>query len=148
MRKYEGIRKILLEVLEDRQWHTIAEIERRCEENEIHLDGKRSPIYGVIHRLKKKEVLESDGAGQYRMSDEKRLTAEEMETDQKKKDSMEDENMEENIKNIEKCVENYKRFDWIHCSDEELREVRGNINRLLNLSERIQKEFNGHNRRG
>ena len=82
------------------------------------------------------------------MSDEKRLTAEEMETDQKKKDSREDENMEENIKNIEKCVESYKRFDWIHCSDEELREVRGNINRLLNLSERIQKEFNGHNRRG
>lgn len=147
MRKYEGIRETLLEVLNDQQWHAIAEIEKKCEENEIYLEGRRSPIYGALHRLKKRGVVDSDGTGRYRINREKTGTVDAKKNNQKKDGSEEDNNMEENIKKIEKCMENYKRFDWIHCSDEELREVRGIINRLLDLSERIQKEFNGRSRK-
>lgn len=140
MKKYGGIREVILDLLSDREWHIVEEIEKKCEENEIHLNGDRNPVYGAIHRLKKKELVESNGIGKYRIKIKEAQTTDERENNQK---DGEEDKMEESIKNIEMCVEEYKNFDWIHCSDEELRKVRIIISKLINLSEKIQKEFNG-----
>ena len=146
MRKYDGMREILLELLGDQRWHTMDEIEKACEEGGIHLNGNRNAIYGTIHRLKEKEVVKTSGTGQYKLSDEKTKRENKGEDSQKKEGDAVD-MVEENIKNIEKYVKNYKNFDWIHCSEQELREARINVNKLVSLAEQIQNEFAGRKKK-
>ena len=142
MGKYKEKRGIVFEVLSDREWHTIDEIQKKCEEKGIFLNGERSAIYNVMHQLKKKGMLETSGTGKYKMSDENIQNDNKKEADQENCHKQEDK-LGKSIKSIEIYLIKYKKFDWITCSEKELQEARANANKLIKLSEKIQNEFSG-----
>ena len=54
MGKYKEVREVIVNSLSDKQWHGVDEIQSKCEEEGINLEGNRGPIYNVVHQLKKK----------------------------------------------------------------------------------------------
>ncbi len=142
MGKYKEIREIVFDVLSDREWHTVDEIQKKCEEGGIYLNGEKSVIYNVIHQLKKKRIVETSGTGKYKMSDENIQNDNKKESDYENCCKQEDK-LGKSIKSIEIYLAKYKKFDWITCSEKELQEARANANKLIKLSEKIQNEFSG-----
>ena len=57
MGKYKEVREVIVNSLSDKQWHGVDEIQSKCEEEGINLEGNRGPIYNVVHQLKKKLFL-------------------------------------------------------------------------------------------
>lgn len=135
MGKYREVREVTMNVLSDRQWHGIDEIQSKCEREGIGLEGDRGPIYNVVHQLKKKEKIEANGMGKYRMS------IQNMECVEIVGDGSLKNQFAENIEKIEKYLNEYKKFDWVHCANEELQCARSNVLRLLELAQKIEKEF-------
>lgn len=128
MGKYKEVREVIVNSLSDKQWHGVDEIQSKCEEEGINLEGNRGPIYNVVHQLKKKGKIEANGIGEYRICKQS--------VEPVKKGRMEFSNKQKNqlevsIGNIEMYVDKYKKFDWINCSDEELQDARSNVTRLL-----------------
>lgn len=56
MGKYKEVREVIVNSLSDKQWHGVDEIQSKCEEEGINLEGNRGPIYNVVHQLKKASV--------------------------------------------------------------------------------------------
>lgn len=134
MGKYKEVRAIVIEVLSDRKWHTTEELQRECEMKGVGLDGERGPIYNIVHQLKIKEIIDSNGAGEYRMREEKlNQTANNI--------LEENDELENSIKVIKMSLEKYKRFNWIKCSEEELQKARMNVGIIKELSDEIQHEL-------
>ena len=136
--KYKEVREVIVNSLSDKQWHGVDEIQSKCEEEGINLEGNRGPIYNVVHQLKKKGKIEANGIGEYRICKQS--------VEPVKKGRMEFSNKQKNqlevsIGNIEMYVDKYKKFDWINCSDEELQDARSNVTRLLDLAKKVEKEF-------
>ena len=138
MGKYKEVREVIVNALSDRKWHGVHEIQRKCEEEKINLDGDRGPIYNVVHQLKKKGLLEANGMGEYRICKDDTEHAEEkiLEPDNYQKNQL-----IESIESIDMYLTKYKKFNWINCSDGELQEARSNVLRLLDLAQKIEKEF-------
>lgn len=138
MGKYREVREVIIKILSDKQWHVIDEIQSKCEGEGINLAGNRGPIYNVMHQLKKKGKIEANGMGEYRVWNQDTEGAEKrkLEFSNKQKNKL-----IESIENIEMYLVKYKNFDWIHCSDEELQYARSNVTRLLDLAQKIEKEF-------
>ena len=89
----------------------------------IGFEGGRGPIYNAVHQLKKKGKIEANGNGAYRICEKNVNDKEENETTQEKFYKYDDE-LAESIKNIEKHLEKYKKFNWINCREDELQEAR------------------------
>lgn len=49
MGKYKEVREVIVNSLSDKQWHGVDEIQSKCEEEGINLEGNRGPIYNVVH---------------------------------------------------------------------------------------------------
>ena len=62
MGKYGEVRKVIMEVLCDQEWHTIDDLQNKCEVRGITLED-RSPIYNVTHQLKKRGKIDTNGMG-------------------------------------------------------------------------------------
>lgn len=65
MGKYQKIREIIREVMKDGKVHTAEEFEKICEKKGIKLYNDRGPIYNVVHQLKAKGEIASDGENGY-----------------------------------------------------------------------------------
>lgn len=65
MKKYQMIREIIKEVLQDGKVHTAEELHRICEQGGIEINRNRAEIYNTVHQLKKKGVIVSDGENGY-----------------------------------------------------------------------------------
>ena len=139
MGKYGEVRKVIMEVLYDQEWHTIDDLRNKCEVRGITLED-RSPIYNVTHQLKKRGKIDTNGMGKYRMCKKNQEQNENTELEQEHSDIYEKQ-LIKSIENIEIYLEKYKKFDWINCSDMELKEARENVARLLELEEKIKNEF-------
>lgn len=135
MVKYKDVRVIALEELADQKWHTIQELQEKCESLGIDFEGNKSSLYNVLHQLKKKNILESSGTGDYKLLTDN--------TTQPSPDSSGDKTAElkTSIKTIESYINKYKKFDWINCSEQELHQARNNVAALLTLSGKIDNEF-------
>ena len=51
MGKYKEVREVIVNSLSDKQWHGVDEIQSKCEEEGINLEGNRGPIYNVVHQF-------------------------------------------------------------------------------------------------
>ena len=139
MGKYREIRKVIMDMLSDQQWHKLDELQTKCEETGITFEGGRGPVYNVTHDLKKKGKIEGNGMGEYKMhvqSMEYCNKGDVVETSKNQETQL-----IESIKTIETHLMIYKNFDWINCSEYELNEVRSNVTRVLDLAQIIEKEF-------
>ena len=137
MGKYREVRELMINILSDKQWHKIDEIQHKCEEEGINLTDK-TPIYNVAYQLRKKGKIEANGAGEYRMY--------EQDTKYSKEKIPESSNSQKNqliesVENIEMYLDKYKKFDWINCTDEELRDARSNVAKMFGLAEKVKEEF-------
>ena len=65
MGKYQRVREIIREAMKDGKVHTAEDLERLCEKKGIHLCNNRGPIYNVVHQLKQKGEIVSDGENGY-----------------------------------------------------------------------------------
>ena len=139
MGKYGEVRKVIMEVLCDQEWHTIDDLQNNCAVRGLTLED-RSPIYNVTHQLKKRGKIDTNGMGKYRMCKKNQEQNENTELEQEHSDIYEKQ-LIKSIENIEIYLEKYKKFDWINCSDMELKEARENVARLLELEEKIKNEF-------
>lgn len=138
MGKYKEVREVIINILSDKQWHGIDEIQSKCEEEGIDLEGNRGPIYNVVHQLKKKGKIEANGMGEYRVWNQDTEGSEKRESEHTNKQKNQ---LIESIESIEIYLVKYKNFDWINCSDEELQCARSNVTRLLDLAQKVEKEF-------
>ena len=139
MGKYGEIRKVIMNVLSDQQWHKLDELQIECEEAGITFEGGRGPVYNVTHQLKKKGKIEGNGMGEYKMHVQSKECCENEDVAGTSKNQ--ETQLIESIKTIETYVMIYKNFDWINCSEAELNEARSNVTRLLDLAQTIEKEF-------
>lgn len=57
MGKYKEVREVIVNSLSDKQWHGVDEIQSKCEEEGINLEGNRGPIYNVVHVFSKLGIL-------------------------------------------------------------------------------------------
>ena len=60
-----GTREAILHVLSDEKYHTLDEIQEKCEEQGLNLDGNRGPIYNMIYKMKQHGIVESPRKGIY-----------------------------------------------------------------------------------
>lgn len=130
MIKYKEVREVVNSILDDQQWHTIDELQSKCEENGMSFEKGRGPIYNVTHQLKKQGKIETDGGGKYRAYRKNELV---QRNSKEYIDSL--------VKEIEVYLAKYKRFDWVRCSDEELQEARNNAMQLIGLARKIENTF-------
>ncbi len=138
MGKYKEIREVIINVVSDQQWHKLEELQSKCEEVGISFEDGRGPIYNITHQLKKKGKIEANGMGAYR------ICMQNMECDERGEieiHSNQKKQLLESIENIEIYLAKYKHFNWINCSDEELQDARSNVVRLIELGQKIEKEF-------
>ena len=65
MGKYQKVREVIREIMKDGKVHTAEEMERICEKKGINLYNNRGPIYNIVHQLKQKGEIISDGENGY-----------------------------------------------------------------------------------
>ena len=65
MGKYQKVREVIRDVMKDGKVHTAEEMERICEKRGIKLYNNRGPIYNIVHQLKQKGEIVSDGENGY-----------------------------------------------------------------------------------
>lgn len=65
MGKYQKVREIIRDVMKDGKVHTPEEIELICKKNGVDLRNNRGPIYNIVHQLKQKGEIISDGENGY-----------------------------------------------------------------------------------
>lgn len=65
MGKYQKVREIIREVMKDGKSHTPEELERVCKVKGVDLRNNRGPIYNIVHQLKQKGEIVSDGENGY-----------------------------------------------------------------------------------
>ena len=129
-----------MNILSDSAWHTTDEILKECEKAEINLNGKRDPIYNIMHSFKKNSKIETSGTGKYRLKPNQNTSCEE--SIQTKHDPFYNfDNKIIDFQNIKMLLTKYENFDWINCNDIELQNARKEVNCLLKLSEEIQNKF-------
>ncbi|MBO5470299.1 MAG: hypothetical protein J6A03_11260 [Lachnospiraceae bacterium] len=137
MKLYSKVRKVILDVLSDNNWHTADELQSTCEQNGIEFKDGRGPIYNVIHTLKAENEVEGDGFGRYKR---KSNYTENASNFTKKSDANYNE-LDAALKTIRIALAKYQKFDWIKCSDESLQEARNEVAKIINLSTEIQDSF-------
>lgn len=138
MGKYKEVREVIVNALSDKQWHGVDEIQSKCEGEGINLEGGRGPIYNIVYQLKKKGKIEANGMGEYRIFNQ---DTEHIEKGEGESTNNQKNQLIANIESIEIYLAKYKKFDWINCSDEELQDARSNVAKLLDLAQKIEKEF-------
>ena len=65
MGKYQKVREVIREVMKDGKVHTPEELEMICKKKGIDLRNDRGPIYNIVHQLKQKGEIISDGENGY-----------------------------------------------------------------------------------
>lgn len=71
MTRSAKIRELILQSLEDMNWHNIETLLDKCKENGIDLEKGRGPIYTAAYILRKQGMIESDEVGNYRRLEKK-----------------------------------------------------------------------------
>lgn len=140
MGKYKEVRKIVMTILCDQKWHTIEELQNKCEAEGLSFEGGRGPIYNVAYQLKKKGEIEANGRGEYRICEQNAENNKSIEVIQKYSDDN-TKKLDKFINSIEVYLERYKKFNWISCTDEELQNARNNVVKLIKLAQKINNEF-------
>ena len=138
MGKYKEVREVIVNTLSDKQWQGVDEIRSKCEEEGINLARDKGPIYNVVHQLKKKGKIEANGMGEYKVCNQDTET---IENEERKSSNNQKNQLINSIEGIEIYLAKYKDFDWINCSDIELQDARFNVAKLLDLAQKIEKEF-------
>lgn len=65
MGKYQRVREIIREVMKDGKVHTAEELHKICEKEGLEINSNRAEIYNMVHQLKKKGEIMSDGEKGY-----------------------------------------------------------------------------------
>lgn len=132
MAKYRDVRSYIMEALSDGKWHTTDELQKICENHGVVFLNGKGPIYNILYQQKKAGRVEADGTGAYRILKE---------TQNENMREEENEDVNRAFTEIEKIIIKYKKFDWVNCTDDELKEARYYSSRLLILASTIQNEF-------
>lgn len=135
---FRKIKHVLEECMSDQQWHTSPEIEKRCEEEGIHLNGDRSSIYSIFFQMKKRGNIITDGRGMYKLTGP--LSENNKNNEQKQGVLSSDEELITAVGIIEKYLIKYKNFSLMDCSDAELQKAKSNVKMLNNLLKGIAKD--------
>lgn len=65
MGKYQKVREVVRDMMKDGNVHTAEEMEKMCEMRGVNLYQNRGPIYNIVHQLKQKGEIISDGENGY-----------------------------------------------------------------------------------
>ena len=76
--------------------------------------------------------------GEYKVCNQ---DTENIENEERKSSNNQKNQLINSIEGIEIYLAKYKDFDWINCSDIDLQDARYNVAKLLDLAQKIEKEF-------
>lgn len=113
MGKYREVRNIIMEVLSDREWHKIDELQKNVRLWEQVLKVEEVRFIMLFIDQKKKGKIEANGNGAYRICE----------------------------KNVNDKEENETTQEEFYKYDDELQEARFYANKLIKLSEKIRNEI-------
>ncbi len=145
-----GIQRVILELLQDKEWHTAEAIAEKCREEGIDIGKGKTAVYTAVFRLRKQGLVAPEGDGKYKLLEKSvENTAEtndgtEASLDEKTQKIQEkgtNEEVMDSINVLEKKLGELKKFNWISCSEEELTEARTMAERMITLSKEIQSTF-------
>ena len=137
-----GTREAILHVLSDEKYHTLDEIQEKCEEQGLNLDGNRGPIYNMIYKMKQHGIVESPRKGIYcACVDVQPLLNSYVLDVQEKRKAIIDQELQSALGVIESYMEKYTGAWWTKCTEEELEKGRASAEILLELKDKIEKAF-------
>lgn len=128
MAKHNETKKALMEIFKEREekWYSISELEEICKEDYgLNFDDKKEKnnLYSQLYRFKQDGIVVCNRS-LYRINDRK---------------------IDNALQIIEDKIESYKNFKWYSCSDEELEEARNTLQRITDLSSKVQNLINQMN---
>ncbi len=130
MKTGKQIKNIVLDVLSDGKEHTMTEIRDVVLSHNIKLDDKSTLLRNIMYHLKKENAnFLNPTRGIYQL-----LPAEKVYNDYYSE-------LNSAIKTVEKTLQEYKRFNWYSCSEEELEIARTKVKTLLKLANTITMEL-------
>ena len=134
---YKDIRKVFLESLQNGERYSAEELQDICEGGMTFEKG-RGPIYNIAHKLKENGRIGVDENCKYYL---KNLQENDAGNNQSEKVEAENSELKVSIKMIEKYLELYSHFDWVRCSEQELKKAREEVRQLIQLSQNIERKF-------
>lgn len=136
-KKYKGIGNVILNILEDNEWHTTDQLVDECRKCGIDLEGAREPVYNAVFRLKNKGLIENGGAGRFR----KKTCNNEKTAEEKSAESDVENEMDfmSALEVVKREIENCRKIKWMQCSENELKKARETVRQLAELSDEIQQ---------
>ncbi len=143
----KGIQRVILDLLQDKEWHTAEAIAEKCREEGIDVGKGKTAVYTAVFRLRKQGLIALEGDGRYRLLEKSvENTAEtndgtEASLDEKIQEKGTNEEVMDSINVLEKKLGELKKFNWVSCSAEELTEARTMAERMITLSKEIQSTF-------
>lgn len=125
MAKHNETKKALMEIFKEREekWYSISELEEICKEDYgLNFDDKKEKnnLYNQLYRFKQDGIIICNRS-LYRINDRK---------------------IDNALQIIEDKIESYKNLKWYSCSDEELEEARSTLQRITDLSSKVQHLIN------
>ena len=116
MKTGKQIKNIVLDVLSDGKEHTMTEIRDVVLSHNIKLDDKSTLLRNIMYHLKKENAnFLNPTRGIYQL-----LSAEKDYNDYYSE-------LNSSIKTVEKTLQEYQRFNWYSCSEEELEIARTKV---------------------
>lgn len=130
MSKYKNLRVEILNILQDKEEHTVDDIKQSCEEKGFDFQNKKDPIYNMVHQLKKKGVIISPRKGVYQINDDNK---------QEGDGDYIDVEFQNCIKKIEEEIERYRKFSWVNCSEREWKIASIKGKQMMRLAEKLEE---------
>ena len=130
MSKSSEIREMIRQVLSDGAEHNLSELYAESVRREIIPPEQRSIVRAAIDFMKRHGELQVITPGLYRLRQGEAAQTEE--------ESPRSGELQEFSRRVGQTCRRLKRFNWIQCSDEELREAREKAQLLRQLQAQIQ----------
>ena len=131
MSKSSEIREMIRQVLSDGVEHNLSELYAESVRREIIPPEQRSIVRAAIDFMKRHGELQVITPGLYRLRQGEAARSGELDLEE----------LQEFSRRVGQTCRRLKRFNWIQCSDEELREAREKAQLLRQLQAQIQAQI-------
>ena len=135
MSKSSEVREMIRQVLSDGVEHNLSELYAESVRREIIPPEQRSIVRAAIDFMKRHGELQVITPGLYRL---RQGEAAQTEEESPRSGELDLEELREFSRRVGQTCRRLKRFNWIQCSDEELREAREKAQLLRQLQAQIQ----------